>query len=60
MLRRFLFLLTFLSVSLLTTHVWAQESINSIKVEGNRRVETPTIMSYINVKPGQRVSEEVI
>ncbi len=58
MLRRFLFLLTAAGISLFATFAWAQVSIRSIDVEGNRRVETPTIMSYIDVKPGQVVSED--
>jgi len=37
--------------------LWAKDVIRAIEVEGNRRVETPTIMSYIDVKPGQAVNE---
>jgi len=33
------------------------ETIRAIDVEGNRRVETPTIMSYIEVKVGEDVTE---
>jgi outer membrane protein insertion porin family len=38
---------------------YAQESgpIAAIDVTGNHRVETPTIMSYIDIKPGDRASE---
>lgn len=57
MVRRSLFLSVILGISFLATHVWAQGSIRTIEVKGNRRVETPTIMSYIDVKPGQAISE---
>ena len=33
------------------------ETLRSIDVEGNKRVETPTIMSYIDVKVGEDVSD---
>ncbi len=60
MVKRSLFLSTALGSSLLATFALAQASIRSIDVEGNRRVETPTIMSYIDVKPGEVVSEEKV
>lgn len=60
MLRRFLFLSTALCASLFATFTWAQGMVRSIEVEGNRRVETPTIMSYIDVKPGQVVGEDKV
>lgn len=53
MFRHSLFLTTALGVTLLSSPIFAQQIINAIEVEGNRRVETPTIMSYIDVKPGQ-------
>lgn len=53
---RFL-LATILGMCLLTTLAGAKEAIRSIDVEGNRRVETPTILSYLDVKPGEVVSE---
>jgi outer membrane protein insertion porin family len=59
-LRRFLFLSTVLGLCVLTSFVWAKELVRSIEVEGNRRVETPTIMSYIDVKSGQDVPEDKI
>lgn len=60
MLTRSLFLSTALGVHLATTFAWAQESSCLIEVEGNRRVETPTIMSYIDIKPGERISDNKI
>jgi len=59
-LRGFLILITALGFSILTTFVWAAGTIRSIEVEGNRRVETPTIMTYIDVKVGESISEEKI
>ncbi|MBY0292975.1 MAG: outer membrane protein assembly factor BamA, partial [Alphaproteobacteria bacterium] len=59
MLRGFLFLvIVIIKTGFLSTVLWAQESIRSIDIEGNRRVETPTVMSYIDIKPGQRVSKD--
>ncbi|MBS0271237.1 MAG: outer membrane protein assembly factor BamA [Proteobacteria bacterium] len=60
MLRRCLLLSTTLGVSILATNLWAQEHIRVIDVEGNKRVETPTIMSYIDIKPGHIASENKI
>ena len=54
--RSFFFAIT-LAACCFTTCLWAKEVIRAIEVEGNRRVETPTIMSYIDVKPGQAVNE---
>ena len=58
MLRGFLFLVIVMITGFLSTAVWAQESLSSIEIQGNRRVETPTVMSYIDIKPGQRVSKD--
>jgi outer membrane protein insertion porin family len=55
--KRSLFIVTFIGVCLFSTFVWAKEVIQKIEVEGNRRVETPTVMSYIDVKPGEVISE---
>ncbi len=60
MLRGSFFLWLFLSVTLLVSGVWAKETVRSIEVQGNRRVETPTILSYINVRVGEEASEEKI
>ncbi|HUX78979.1 MAG TPA: outer membrane protein assembly factor BamA [Alphaproteobacteria bacterium] len=49
-----------LSASLLITSASAQISIRSIDIEGNRRVETPTILSYLDVKVGQVVTEDKV
>lgn len=38
----------------------AAEPIVAIDIKGNHRVETPTIMSYIDIKPGESVSEAKI
>lgn len=51
--RFFIVLICFLSLS---TALRA-ETLRAIDVEGNRRVETPTIMSYIDVKVGENVTE---
>jgi outer membrane protein insertion porin family len=59
-LRRLFFISAALGATLFATFAMAQVSIRSIDIEGNRRVETPTIMSYIDVKPGQIVNEEKI
>lgn len=53
MLRHSLYVSTAIGFALLSTVTFAQEVVKSIEVEGNRRVETPTILSYIDVKPGQ-------
>lgn len=55
-----LFLSIFLGVSLFTTAVFADNPIRSIEIVGNHRVETPTIMSYIDVKTGEMVTESKI
>jgi outer membrane protein insertion porin family len=53
----------FLAVSVVLVNLFfmspchAEESISSIEVTGNQRVETATVLSYIDVKPGQHVSE---
>ena len=37
--------------------VWAQEfNFSSIEVDGNRRIETSTIISYANLSIGKTVS----
>jgi outer membrane protein insertion porin family len=45
---------------LLTSEVHAKEVIQSIEVEGNRRVEAPTVLSYLEFKPGEEVTDEKI
>lgn len=61
MVKRVLFLfIVLLSANVLTPFVSAKEVVRSIEVEGNRRVETPTIMSYIDVKPGEVVGKAKI
>ncbi len=57
MFKRSLIVSTALGATLSITFAQAEGIINSIEVEGNRRVETPTVMSYIDVKPGQTISE---
>lgn len=47
-------------VSVSFTPVWAKEAVRTIVVQGNRRVETPTVLSYIDVKPGAVVDEDKI
>ena len=51
--RFFIVLICFLSLSAAVR----AETLRAIDVEGNRRVETPTIMSYIDVKVGENVTE---
>lgn len=36
------------------------EYLSAIEVKGNHRVETPTIMSFIDIKPGEEINEEKI
>lgn len=55
-----LFLSLVLGISLFTTAVFADNPIRSIEIVGNHRVETPTIMSYIDVKTGEMVTESKI
>lgn len=55
--RRSFLLSTALCANMFATYAWAQETIGLIEVEGNRRVETPTVLSYIDVKPGQVLSQ---
>ena len=60
MLRGFLILITALGFSVFATFAWAAGTIRTIEVEGNRRVETPTIMTYIDVKVGESISLALI
>lgn len=58
---RFLILSVALGIGLSTIFsCQAAEPISSIEVKGNHRVETPTIMSYIEIKPGDLISESKI
>ncbi len=57
MVRRSFFVIITLATCFLATCLWAKEVIRTIEVEGNHRVETPTIMSYIDIKPGQVANE---
>ncbi|MBY0500953.1 MAG: outer membrane protein assembly factor BamA [Alphaproteobacteria bacterium] len=60
MVQRYLFLAIVLLATVFATDLRAQAVVQSIEVEGNRRVETPTIMSYINIKPGETVTKDKI
>ena len=53
------FLIVLMAGIVLSSASYAQElePIAAIDVTGNHRVETPTIMSYIDIKPGDRASE---
>ena len=58
---RFLILSVLFGISLGSTFSYvAAESLSSIEIKGNHRVETPTIMSYIDIKPGEPISEDKI
>lgn len=57
---RFLVVLVFMFNLLFVQSCYAEDPISSIEVMGNQRVETPTILSYIDVKPGQHVDEAKI
>lgn len=59
MLKSLLYLLVFMS-SLVCSSGWAKEMVRSIEIKGNHRIETPTIMSYLNIKPGEDVSDAKI
>ena len=56
------FILILISAVLLSvpTVVWAKEAIRTIVVQGNRRVETPTVLSYIDIKPGTIADENKV
>ncbi|MBA3813645.1 MAG: outer membrane protein assembly factor BamA [Alphaproteobacteria bacterium] len=57
---RFLIFSMVLMVNILSiSHGQAVEPgpISAIDITGNHRVETPTIMSYIDIKPGDRINE---
>ena len=43
------------AVSLATASHAVAQSASSIVVEGNRRVESDTIRSYFNLRPGERL-----
>ncbi len=60
MVKRSFLLAILLSLCLSMTGAWAKEVVRTIDVEGNRRVETPTVMSYIDIKPGEAASEDKI
>lgn len=60
MLNRSFFLSMVLAINLLIPQAWAKETIRSIDIEGNRRVENATIMSYIDIKVGEEAREEKI
>lgn len=36
------------------------QPLSSIEIKGNHRIETPTVMSYIEIKPGDEITEEKI
>lgn len=46
-----------LGVCLFSAPLIAKEAIATIEVKGNRRVETPTVLSYIDVKSGEEITE---
>ncbi len=58
--RLFVFSLVLCSLFLTPSFAWAKEAIRTIVVEGNRRVETPTVLSYIDVKLGAAIDEHKI
>ena len=58
---RFLVLLVFFGITLGSSFSSATaEPLRSIEIKGNHRVETPTIMSYIDIKPGEPINENKI
>jgi len=59
-LKHFLFLSVILSINVFISCAHAQGQILSIDIQGNRRVETPTIMSYIKIKQGEIATEDKI
>ena len=60
MLKRLYYIFIIIGIILVAGEAHAKEIINSIEVEGNRRVEAPTILSYLDVKRGEVVTEEKI
>ncbi|MBL8677010.1 MAG: outer membrane protein assembly factor BamA, partial [Alphaproteobacteria bacterium] len=53
------FLVLTLGLILLSSELWAGV-VRVIDVEGNKRVETPTIMTYIDLKAGDNITESRI
>lgn len=58
--RFFLASVVFVINVLATLPCLAEEPISAIEVKGNHRVETPTIMSYIDIKPGHTIRPDKI
>lgn len=60
MLRSLFILAVTLGMCLCSSVLWARESVQTLEVVGNHRVETPTILSYITIKPGEVASDEKV
>lgn len=58
----FIFALVFLLTSAMAPHVHAQSEglVGSIKIEGNKRVETSTLLYYIKTREGEPLSRSQI
>lgn len=54
------FFLAYLCCSFLAIGAVKANYIESFRIEGNVRIETPTILSYVNSKPGEHINEEKI
>lgn len=58
---RFFILLVFFGITAGSSFSSAMAApLSSIEIKGNHRVETPTIMSYIDIKPGEMIDENKI
>ena len=58
----FMFVLVFLLMSVLASHVHAQSEglVGKIKIKGNKRVETSTLLYYIKTREGEPLSRNQI
>lgn len=60
MVKQFFGLIIFLTLCCFLSYAQAQGMIESIEVVGNHRVETPTVLSYLNIQPGETITEEKV
>ena len=58
----FMFVLVFLLMSVLASHVHAQSEglVGKIEIKGNKRVETSTLLYYIKTREGEPLSRNQI
>jgi len=44
----------------LSASAWAQETLREIRISGAQRIETPTILTYLNIETGQPLTDDVM